>query len=189
MECPGCRAQWRLVRNGFYSRDFMDEERVVHHLDIQRVRCRECNASHSQRYDFLVPYRRVGATPLEAAVRGYIEEPNTYLSAETDAVGDCSAVYTAVATFLEQLPVVWMSVMQVLVAAGFGVPELLRQVMCPNSSRARIAGKAERLDWAASVLALVPELFEVCAREGIFLLASGRGCGLLRTHRTECELF
>lgn len=189
MECPRCLAKWRLVRNGFYSRDFVDEECVTYRLAIQRVRCRECNASHSQLYDFLVPYRRLGAVAVKAAVRGYIEEPNTYLSAQTDVVGDCSAVYTAVALFLERLPVAWMYVMQVLVAAGFQVPDLLRQVKCPNSGRAQIAGKAERLDWAASVLALVPELFEVCAREGITLLASGRGCGLLRTHKTECKLF
>jgi len=140
-------------------------------------------------YDFLIPYRQLTAGAVEGAVRNYLEEPNTYLDGLTEAVAEPSVLFDAVKDFLEKLPIVWMHIVQALIAAGYQVEELTRQRACPNGYRSRIEGKREQLDWAASVCGLVSSVNAVCAARGFSVFGSGRGCGLLRTRRAECKLF
>jgi Domain of unknown function (DUF6431) len=167
----------------------IDENAEIYHLRIQRVRCRACNASHCQLYDFLVPYRRLSLRALEEAARAYIQSPNTYLDAGTHAVDGPSAVFNAVKRVLQNLPSTWQKLMRILIAAGFEVAMLAKEVLSPNSNKCKTTNKQKLLDWAAAALELIPDAFEFCSRHGFFLFASGRGCTLLRTHTAECKLF
>lgn len=177
------------MRNGFYSRTMIDVRGEKRRLYIQRVRCRGCNAAHSQLYDFLIPYRQVEAKALEEAVRGYVQQPTSYLDGVTEAVKEPAQLFDAVKRFLERLALIWVSVAQMLIAAGVTVKELTEKWRCPNSGKSRVLGKRELLDWAAGVFSLVPSVNVICARLGISVFESGRGCGLLRTHRAECKPF
>ncbi len=162
---------------------------ATHWLKIQRLRCRECGGSHSQSYEFVVPYRRLSQRALEGPVRAYLEDRTTYLGSLNEAVNDPATVFSTVERVLKNLPVAWMKLMTMLIAAGGEVKTVVNVQGCPNSSRCRQSEKKMQLDWAANVLWLFPELFEICSRHGISLFGSRRGCELLRAHRVECGLF
>lgn len=178
-----------MVRNGKYSRGMIDESGQTHILDIQRVRCRSCNASHALLYDFLVPYRRYDLKALKKAVDGYIAEPNSYLEALTGVVGDAATLFKAVEYMLFHLPFVWMHLMRMAIGMGIPIEEIARNGVCPNSFKCKKVGKKEQLDWAARLRELIPNVFEIASKEGYPMFSSGRGCELLRTHSAECALF
>jgi hypothetical protein len=122
-------------------------------------------------------------------VRAYLEDRTTYLEAANEAVNDAAAVFQVVERVLENLPVAWMKLTTMLIGRGDTVAKVVQTRRCPNSSRCKKKGKKMGLDWAASLLLVIPDLFETCNRQGIPLFGSARGCELLRTHRAECGLF
>lgn len=187
--CPSCNAEFRLVRNGTYRRQMVDELGTAHSLLIQRVRCRECRGSHSLLYDFLVPYRKYCVRATAAVVERYLVEQNSYLGALTATVNEPATLFGAVRNLLCHLPVVWMYLARQAIAAGSTPKDFAGFDGCPNSRKSRNPKKRERLDWASRVLKLFPELFEKASAQGYPLFASGRGCELLRTHSAECALF
>jgi hypothetical protein len=126
---------------------------------------------------------------LAEAVKAYISVPSSYLEALTAVVNDVSALYESVSCLLTHLPIAWMYLMRELIQSGVTVKEIAKEGKCPNSNKCKTASRKERLDWAASVLRLVPDVLEVVAARGYPVLASGRGCRLLRTHWSECKLF
>jgi hypothetical protein len=179
-----------MVRNGYYKRFVISEQGFLNRVQVQRVRCRGCNASHSLLYDFLIPYRRHSLKALRSAVTMYLEQESSYFEVVSDEVDGAATVFGAVEHMVEHLTVFWMRVMQVLVSSGKAVAEVLRDPqVCPNSFKCKSLKKRAMLDVAATLLKLKPDIFEQANREGYPLFASGRGCALLRTHSTECALF
>lgn len=177
------------MRSGTYTRQMVDEYGQVDRIRIQRVRCRECHASHALLYDFLIPYRKYSVKALEAAVRGYVAQPNSYLGALTAVVNESATLFGAVRSVLCHLPLIWMHLLRRAIAAGAAPARFSVSGSCPNSYKCRNEKKRERLDWATQALELFPDLFERASVEGYPLFASGRGCELLRTHSAECALF
>lgn len=163
----------------------------VYEVEIQRVRCLDCKEgrTHSLIYDFLIPYCRSSAEAVELAVREYVCEPSTYLSALNEAVSEAAVLFGAVEKMLFQLPAVWMQLVRTLIAAGYSVDEILKEGSSPNSLKCRKKNKQEMLDWSAQLLELVPDIFRIANQNGYSLFSSGRGCKLLRTQSPECRLF
>lgn len=187
--CPNCEGKQSLVRSGFYTRQVINELDERFSIDIQRVRCRDCNSSHSQLYDFLVPYRRISFAALKHVAEDYILNATTYLDAVGSGVEESASVFSAVERLLENLGEIWMLLMQTLITVGFRATMLGRQKDCPNGIKAKKRDKKRLLDWAATMLELVPNALEICNRYGLAIFGSGRGCTLKRTHSTECKLF
>lgn len=170
----------------------IDESGTEYAIRIQRVRCNHCKKkrTHSLLYDFLVPYCKYSVKALERPVAEYVLEPDTtYLGALNDAVSEAATLFRVVRAMLDHLPQVWMHMMQMLIAAGYSPDEILAEDLSPNSSKCKGEEKKKRLDWAAQLLKLIPDAFEVAALEGYPIFASGRGCRLLRAHSAECMLF
>jgi hypothetical protein len=176
------------VRSGRYGRQMVDEYGLLHRIRIQRVRCRECHGSHALLYDFLIPYRKYSVKALEAAVRGYVAQPSSYLEALTAVVNESATLFGAVRSVLCHLPLIWMHLQRQAIAAG-AAARFSVSGGCPNSYKCRDEKKRDKLDWLTQVLELFPDLFERASAEGYPLFASGRGCELLRTHSAECALF
>ena len=162
--CPKCKTRHRLVRSGFYRRTVIDEEGAKFLLAIQRVRCRSCNGSHSLLFDFLVPYRRPTFAALKAVVETYLTTQTTYLDAVGESVGEPGTVFSLVEQVLGRLNQLWMCLMQILIPSGFKPAVIQATVTCPNGSRSRKKGKNALLDWAAAILDLAPNAFELCNR-------------------------
>lgn len=177
------------MRNGFYTRQMIDASNELSEIEIQRLRCRCCNASHSLLYDFLIPYRKYSLKALKEGVCAYIEQANSYVTALTEPIKEVSTLFDVVERMLKNLPYVWMRVVMMLIGAGVTVDEIAQSIHSPNSFKCKRDEKRSRMDWAAQVLRLVPGLFEVANREGYPMFAYGRGCKLLRTHSSECKLF
>lgn len=167
----------------------IDERGDRFDLNIQRVRCRACNSSHSQLYDFLVPYRRISFGALRAVTEDYVLNPTTYLDAVGGGVGEPATVFSAVERVLENLDELWMFLMQTLIAKGFRAAMLEQQRECPNGMKSKKVDKKRMLDWAATMFELVPNALEICSRYGLSIFGSRRGCELKRTHSSECKLF
>ena len=166
----------------------VDKDAQRHQIKIQRVRCRACNRSHSLLYDFLIPYRQLGLDAMREVVEKYVGEPASYLSVSTDAVTEVATGFGALEYALKHLSVAYMFLMQLLIA-GEMPRGVARHFSCPNSYKTRKEGKKDRLDWLAATMKMCPDMFEILNRSGYQIFASGRGCGLLRTHRAECPLF
>ena len=136
-----------------------------------------------------MPYRQITAKALEEGVRNYLERSSTYLDALTESIGEPSVIFRAIEQLLNRLPILWPCVVQMLITYGFYVDDFAQAYVCPNGWRCRKAAKRECLNWARAVFGLHLNILQICAAEGILLLGSGRGCGMLRTHTTECKLF
>jgi len=187
--CPSCKARWRLVRNGTYSRQMIDERGLLSRIDIQRVRCRECRASHSLLYDFLVPYKRLTVKALAKAVTTYLRKPSSYMRALDDPINESATLFSAIEILLQNLPLAWMWLTTTLIAMGAKAIDLGGTGRCPNSWKSRKNGKATDLDFAAQVLERFPDLFSQASAAGYPLFAKRGGCRLLRTHSAEWQLF
>lgn len=180
------------MRHGTFTRSMVDESGAEYAIDIQRVRCEgDCKRkrTHSLLYDFLIPYCQFTVKALEEPVVKYVQEPNTYLEALNEVVSESATLFRAIEMVLQHLPEFWMYLMRQLVLEGYTAAELAVEGASPNSSKCRKAEKKERLDWAAQLLKLVPNVFAEASRHGYPLFASGRGCRLLRTQSRECKLF
>jgi hypothetical protein len=125
---------------------------------------------------------------MREVVERYVKEPTTYLGALTDAVTEVATGFSALEYALKHLSLAYMFLMQLL-TAGELHRDFATQFPCPNSYKVQKHGKRERLDWLATTLKKYPDMFEILNRYGYPIFASGRGCGLLRTHRAECPLF
>jgi hypothetical protein len=136
-----------------------------------------------------VPYRRITFDALRFAVEGYLREPSTYLDAAGDSLIESATVFTAVERVLEHLNELWMFLMQMLIAKGFGARILEEYGCCPNGIKARKSGKEGLLNWTTAMLGTMPNAFEICNRHGMTIFGSGRGCALQRTHSSECVIF
>lgn len=158
-------------------------------LPIQRVRCRSCNGSHCQLFDFFVPYRQAMFSALNSVVKRYITNPTTYLDAVEEAVAEPAEVFLAVERVLENLNEIWMFLMRILIAGGFTAEVRSAKTTCPNGFRSKKAGKQALLDWAAAMFEVAPNALEICNRYGLSIFAGDRGCKLKRTHSLECRLF
>ena len=176
------------MRHGFYWRCLKAETGEIYSIKIQRVRCRACDGSHALLYDFLIPYRLPTVQAMSCVISAYLQEANTYLHVLNEAVTEVASAFGALESALKHLPMAYMFLMQLLVA-GEMPREIARHFSCPNSHKASKEGKAEKLDWLAALVKMRPDIFEILNRHGFAMFASGRGCGLLRTHRTECPLF
>lgn len=177
------------MRKGFYERFFEDDEGAKRLIKIQRVRCSSCRASHCLLYDFLVPYRRYTLKALVKPFEAYVSNENSYLSALDETVKDTALLFEIVRSVLRQMPLIWMQLMKIALEASFDLTDLRKKRICPNGHKARKQEKRDRLDWAAAMLELFPNALETLAKEGFFPFANGRGCALLRTHSSECQLF
>jgi hypothetical protein len=113
---------------------------------------------------------------------------STYLDILTDAVREVATAFGGLGSALAHLSIAYMALMQ-LVIAGEMPREIARHFSCPNSDKARKGGKSKNLDWLAATLKIEPNMFEILSSNGFAIFASGRGCGLLGTHRAECPLF
>lgn len=177
-----------MVRCGYFFRGMVDEDAELHRIKIQRVRCRACNSSHSLLYDFLIPYRRISLHAMRSVVEKYLLQQSTYLHILTDAVRESATAFGGLENALAHLPIAYMALMQLMIA-GEKPREIARLFSCPNSWKAKKEKKAKRLDWLAQTLKIEPDMFQILSSNGLGIFASGRGCGLLGTHRAECPLF
>jgi len=158
-------------------------------LSIQRLRCRSCNGSHCQLFDFLVPYRQVTFDALNSVAKQYITTRTTYLDAVNEAVSEPAAAFLAVERVLVRLNQIWMCLMQILIGRGFAMKDMPAKTISPNGFRSRKTGKQALLDWAAAMLEVAPNALEICNRYGFSVFRGDRGCELKRTHSPECGLF
>jgi hypothetical protein len=125
---------------------------------------------------------------MRGVIERYLFEGSTYLEVLTDTVGEVATAFSGLENALRHLTVAYLALMQLVIAREMP-REIARHFSCPNSFKARKEGKGRNLDWLAATLKIEPNMFEILSSRGYAVFASGRGCGLLRTHRAECPLF
>lgn len=169
------------MRQGSRLRGVIDEQGQRWSFRIQRVRCRNCNSSHSLVPDFLVPYKRYSVSALLESVLRFVSGM-TYLKAVSEPVGDTGTLFEVIENILKKLPVAARLLLE-------RMSGLFKTVRTGTKFRSKNKEKRERLEWLSELVSAEPGIFEILNCSGICIFGSGRGCELLRTPSTECKLF
>ncbi len=220
LSCPNCVGVrgGRLWRHGWYERFFITELGKKKLIQILRLRCSKCRASHACLYDFMVPYRQYGAELLGLLAWKYLiekvmkyEEFEWGLHAvEADEKGHRHLVFTVIERLCQVYSWLMGQVEKVNLRPGESLwkrPEPEPEKDCVNGWKAKKAGKEEALNQVARALTRFRRLcgdedfvidgssvFGILQRAGMnlplpfSLLTAAKGLRLYAPQSLECKL-
>lgn len=163
-DCGKCGEVDCYWAHGSYSRK-VEEGEIRAEIEIRRWKCSWCAATLSVLPCFVVPRCRYTMRVIAAGVASYATKPTTYRD-EVMKLGESgpspAQLFRWVACFVERAKGLLLDVQRMCIAAAMEAEELLEfeEVGCPNSWKAVIDGKAEKLDTAGKVVSFARALFK-----------------------------
>ena len=156
--CPG-GCQYRMWKHTGYRRTAIDESGKRWKVFVPRFRCGQCGQTISCLFDVLIPYVRFTIQAVVAHVETYLMRETTYeemaWSEDNEKGPSKSTMFRWVNRLAERAEKLASTVQReaVLIDPGNADMEPVES-NCPNSSKARIDGKAGMLDRGAECIGL-----------------------------------